>query len=355
MADINEAAQDAPQIDRADLDALPEGERKETEAMLAEIANGGKPEAPADGGGKKDELDGGDAPADKKPEEEVPAAKPEEKKPEAPAPLKPEDKKPDGGPEARRDTTLVPAWKLKVAEDQAGKREADLKAEIERLQAGGKKLDTDGSKTDEEKVAIQNQKIAATAEKLGITPEEVKELVQSFLPTGDFKLPEDIAKKLGTLDTLTAEREVEVEAAKFNADFDRLVLPLIKAEYGDDVPPETVAKLKEDLKAKAYDPDYAKVPYSTIYKGTDEFRGVIPQKKKGAESGRGGTFGADAAAAAGKPEGAVDWAKLEQDATYELTDDQQRNLSDADFDRYSDLLGKRDDNARQRSNADKGR
>lgn len=320
MPDIEtEASQDA-QIEQEGLDGLPEAERKDTEALLGELSKAGTPEATPDA--KKEVEEGDDIPP-KKPVEET---KPDvEKKPE-------EEEKPP----TRREASVVPAWKLKVAEDQRGRAEkevADLKlAQEKALEAGGKPTEV---------AADTEKKLEAIAEKTGIEVGVLKELGSIFAPhpTEDPK----IAEALETIERNKQESAAAVEIAQFSADFDKDILPLIKKEYGDasgNVPPETVTKIKDKLAAIAYSPEYAKVPYDEIYNGKKDFRGIIPPPAKGAENSRGGSsrIAEDGGA---KPADTVDWKKLSDDPTFAIDDDALKALSPADLDRYFDILDKR--------------
>ena len=242
----------------------------------------------------------------------------------------------------RRESTLVPAWMLKVQEDQAAKRETDLKNQLANLSKTGKALETDGTKKpDAAEVKVYDEKVKNLADKLGVEPDELKDAIKSLVPDAP-TLPPDLAEKLKEIDTLKSERAIAVEEAKFSADFDTQILPLIKKEYGDDVPPETILKLKENLKAMAYEPDYAKVPYATIYKGTDSFRGVIPDKKKGAENSRGGTVVVTQSTRTTAQNGDIDWA----DPDLDLSDEQLKKLDAAEFDKYCDIQAKREQTGR---------
>lgn len=325
--DANKETDQDVQIDRADLDNMSAKDRKETEEILEDIT------------GKKD----GAKPEAKPGEEEKPKPeeKPDDSKDKKPDEKKPEDSKPKDGDQdgnKRREPTLVPAWMLKTAEDQAKKREEKLLADLDAAKTAGKTAEDKGAKPEDVNQAYE-KKLESISEKTGIDIEALRELADAFKPASQesFKLPPEVDEKLKKLDAITLEREIAVEEAKFAEDFSRVVLPLIKKEYGDDVPPETISKLKEDLKKVAYSPEYAKVPYETIYKGSDEFRGVLPPKFKAGEQSRGGTVQLSDADKAAKG-GDVDFDKLKTDPNYDLSDDEVRKLSDTDFDKYGEAM-----------------
>ncbi|OLS16002.1 MAG: hypothetical protein RBG13Loki_0380 [Promethearchaeota archaeon CR_4] len=85
-----------------------------------------------------------------------------------------------------------------------------------------------------------------------------------------------------------------------------------------------IDQVREELKAKAYTPEYGKVPYSILYKGEDQFRGLVAPEKKGAEGGRGGTNAQQDIAGQGE----------QIDLTKPLTDDVLKTLTDAQFTEY---------------------
>lgn len=325
--------------DQSDLDNLPAGERKETEEILGDIESGGKkPDAAADAGkGADDDVT----------DPEKPVVADETKKPDVEKPAKPvEAEKPKV--EERRPATLVPAYVLKIQEDQSNKKIAELTAELEKASEAGKKALEAGVKPEDAQATL-DKRLEAIAEKSGIKVEVLKEVIDLVKP-GQVELPEDLKKDLQAAKDLRAERAVEVESAKYSSDFDRTILPLIQAEYGKDVPADTITTIKESLKAKAYNPDYAKVPYSTIYKGEDEFRNLVNLKNKGGEGSRGGTTALSEAANADKGNG-VDWEALTKSDTQELSENEVRNLSDDDFDKYGQMMESREARIRSRKTA----
>lgn len=323
MADIETEVPQDTQIEQTGLENLPPAERKETEELLGEIA-------------KESPTEAKPAPEKKEDGEAIPPVKVEDKKPDAPAKVEE-----PAAPAARREASVVPAWKLKVAEDQAKKGTAELTKELEDTKAALDKALKGGAKPDEA-AAAADTRLAALAEKSGIEVEVLKEIGQIFAPapaTADPKIQEALAE----IEKNKADSASQVEIAQFSADFDKDILPLIKKEYGDkegNVPPETVTKIKDQLAKIAYTSEYAKVPYAVIYRGQDEFRGVIPPASKGAEASRGGTTRMADADTSGKKEN-VDWAKLESDATFAIDDEDLKKLSDTDLDRYFGIVEKR--------------
>lgn len=283
------------------LENLPQAERDETQKILDEI-----------------ETEKAQAPTDPKPTEEV---KPVEPKKEPVVEPKPEEKKlEDIKPEPRRDTKLIPAWQLEIERDKTAKREKDLLEQIETLKgpAGKKPEDTVASPEDFAK------RVSALVDDEGISETLAKRMIElEDIAKNGVKIPKEITEAIEGMKQAKDAASIVAETAQFNQDFDKQILPLIKAEYGDDTKPEIIERIREDLKAKAYSTEYSKVPYTTIYKGEDQFRGVIAEKKKGAEGARGGSTAAQENAGGDQ----IDLAKP-------LSDEVVASLSNADFEKY---------------------
>ena len=335
MAEEIEASPEALTIDRSDLDNMPQKEREETETMLGDIANGREPKTTVE---------------EKKTDKDVPAKEPKLGADGKPEEVAGEKKDPPEvtktAPAARREASTVPAFKLKIAEKREEKsqgRVAELEAELAALKKDGDKALKDGE-TPTEVAKDTETRLKAISEKSGIDMEVLKEIVDAVRPAAQVVIPPEIASALETIGKNKAESEAAVEVANYNADFDRLILPLIQKEYGDKegkVPPETVTKIKDELAKIAYSPEYAKVPYETIYKGTDDFRGIIPPASKGAEISRGGSTAIVEHQNGQGAATAVDWEKLASDKTYAVDDEALKSLSTTDLERYFEIIDKR--------------
>lgn len=295
------------------LENLPENQRKETQEILDEIEKGGKPSEA-----------NGDEPAPK-PEEKPKEEEKKEEKPDA----KPEEKKEKSD---RRPVKLIPAHVHYTARDQWQKKEKELTDEISRLSSSkppAKENDTHDGKSKSDTVDEDVENLKRKWEEKGYDPELIGDLVAQA-KKNQGTLPAEISEKLADIDRIKSEREAEVEEVHFSSDFDKIVLPLIKAEYGDDVPSQVIADIKEDLKGLAYDEKYAEVNYDVLYKGHDQFRGVIPPSKKGAEGSRGGT----------ESDTSVSGEKI--DLTQPQSDEVIKKMTDAEFDTYSMNMQKRE-------------
>lgn len=296
---------------QGDLGNLPANEQKDTKEILDQIESEEKAKADTtaqdDAAKAKAESEKAQADADAKAKADEEANK----------------KKTDGDedPNKRRDTKLVPAWVLEKEKKQAEKRIGELEAEVKKISEGaGSKKDQTIEEAKDEKA----ERIKAAIEKFGVDvdPEFMKEIVN--IASQGKELPEDVSKRLAEIDRLTNEEAIKVEEANFSRDFDKQILPLIQAEYGKDVSEEDISKIKESLKTIAYDPKYASIPYEEIYRGKADFRGAVTQKKRSAE---------------GSHQSTVHLAEGEKDYV-NMTDDEVKNLSGEDFDKWSEAMAK---------------
>lgn len=292
------------EVDTEALNGLPSKDLKETQEILDEIAS---ETAPKEG--------------DKKPETaDKPELKPGEKKEEGKPETETKPGEDDGKkPEPRREVKLMPSWLHERAKADWEKREKELLDEVEK--AKGTSIRQEGDKPKDENLETEKE-AEALANKHGLTVDLAKDLIA--LTNRNGKLPSDVQEKLKAIDDMRDSAAITAEATAFNADFDRQILPLVKAEYGLDVPAEVIEQVREELKAKAYTPEYAKVPYSTIYKGEDQFRELVAPVKKGAEGGRGGTTSKEIISGEGDA----------PDLTQPLSDEALKGLTDEQFATY---------------------
>lgn len=258
------------------LQNLPEDKRKETEEILSEI--------------QKDEDEKNPKPKEnekpQKSEEEL--KKEEEAKAEADKQKLEDDKTKTGNEDSkdklpRRDSKLVPSYLLGIEKTKAENREKELLKEIEALKTGAK---TDGN----DKKEIPKVEIKALVDKIVADNNvedpkvisDIMDAVDAYLKDKT-QIPPEIMEKLKVVDDLKNQHEIALEEINFSNDFDKIVLPAIKAEYGDDVPAEKIAEIKAKLKEVAYTNEYAKVPYDEIYSGKKDFRNLYTPKKRSAE------------------------------------------------------------------------
>lgn len=248
------------------LDGLPDAQRAETKEILDEIA---RDEAPAD------TTPPAPKPADdKKPDE----AKPEEKKPDQETP------KP---PESVKRPRLMPAWAHEAAKNNWEKREGELLKELETLKAGKGPESKDTQPTPEQQETLERDIDELVKAHPGISKELAKSLVELGMKHGG-KIPADITEKLKEVDSFRAQREAQAEEQAYNAAFDKEVLPLIKAEFGESVAQDTIQEIRSKMLELAYSDNFAQTPLPVIFKGVDEFRTFKRPPAASAERSQGG-------------------------------------------------------------------
>lgn len=213
-----------------------------------------------------------------------------DKKPDDDAPdgdKKPDEKAP--GEKIDRKISFAPAWKLKVAEDQKAKLEKDLadtRAELAKL--AGKPSDL----TDTEKKTVDDT-LKDLAEKHNMDPELIKDLRDTIVK--GISTPAEITEKLKALETLQEERDRNVQETEYNRDFEKNVLPLIKAELPN-ISEDALSQVKEDLMMLAFTEEYGKISLDKIFKAErDSFKLPTPivRKKSTENNGSGLNRSAD--------------------------------------------------------------
>lgn len=245
---------------------------------------------------KELEAEGYEIEGRKKPEGEKPKEKPEEEKgkPEGEEKSKPEEKQPEKPAEEvlpdadedeedeesdskpQRKAKMMPAWKHEVALKDIERKH---KEEMETLKTSL----TKGEEKDNA-VAADDEAVKKIADKYQVEPDFIRDIVSIY----GAKLPKDVEAKLAKLDELSQQHQEAVDEQTFSREFDKDVLPLLTAEYPD-LSPKQLDKLKRRVHSIAFTEDYAKTPLSVIYKGLDEFRGVVKAPKTTAEHGKPGS------------------------------------------------------------------
>ena len=264
--------------DDSGLENLGESDRKETQEILDAIAQeenkeGDKGQDPEDPAAKEA--------ADKKAADEKAAAEAKAEEDRKAAEAGKEGKPGDVEPPKRG--KLMPAW---VHERAIAEKQKAIDELTEKL--NNKPDDQSGKKepTQEEQAALEAE-IKATAEKHKLDPELVKSLIDMGRKYGG-TLPPEITQKLAKLDDITLEREVAAEEQLYTSNFDKEVLPLVKKEFGDDVPADTISQIRDELKNLAYTETYKQTPLAVIFKGVERFREFKRPPAGSGEAGRGG-------------------------------------------------------------------
>lgn len=238
------------------LDGLPDVDRRETEEILSEIEKE-----------ENKDLNKGDSKDKVEPQKEVkPKSDDVEKKPEV------KDEKPS----ERKQPSLMPRYVHEIAVKK-------LNEEIEALKSG-KSPESKEEVSTEDRATLEAE-INKIAEKHKLDATLVRELAEIGMKFGG-KLPADLQEKLQHLDKIREQSEIQAEELAFNNAFDKTVMPLIKAEYGD-LPKDTVEAIRELMMKKAYSDEYAKTPFEVIYKGLDDFRNYKRMPNNSAENSDG--------------------------------------------------------------------
>ena len=265
---------------------------KDTKEIVDEI----KEEDKKPGEEEPPEKEAGEEPEKKPDKEEEAGEKGEEKG---------EDKKDDEPGEEektfKRTPKLMPLWKHNVAEKKWNKAREDLEG---KLQEALKIKDT----------PEKTEKIKEIAEKYGMDEAMINELVGLVQPIIPKAIMDDIAQLKKASET-TTEQQQEVE---FDRDFNKSVLPLIKEEYPE-ASEKLVSRIKSLVDKLAFTNELIGTPLSMIYKGSEQFRGV--KGKKSAESSTGS--------------GRIEKVNIEG-----VTPEDIENMSDAEFDKFSDAAAK---------------
>jgi len=311
--------------DQGGLDTLSEQDRKETKEILDEIA---KDDATK---GNQETTDAATTTAtttetaqvaDKSQEDKDAIAKAEAEKNKSGA-----DNSDHAG-EKRRAPKLIPAWVHERAKAELEKENSALKKQIEEAAKGsstGADAGNDGAKKTDEEL---EKEINDIAEQQGVDPKVIKAAVDIAVKRAGV-LPPGVMQELEHVRKYREQQDVQAEEVLFSADFERQITPLIKAEYGESASQEVIDGIKEKMKSLAYSPEFANVTYTMLYKGSDQFRGIVPTPKRGAESSRGGTITQ-----------ATTSTEDDIDLTKPLADDVIGKLSDKQFEIYSDNMQK---------------
>jgi len=175
-----------------------------------------------------------------------------------------------------RQPRYIPAYRLEIEQDKFKK---DLEAKdkaIADLQVALKdrKPDPDSEKTPELDATLDE-----IAKKHDLPVDFIKDLAKVLAPkAAKTEMPAEVTK-------LLEEQRVKEERHHFDDDFRKTILPLVKAEYPD-ISDEKLAEVQEDLHNLAYTTKHGENSLAFIYKGDDDFRGLVQPKKVTAEEGK---------------------------------------------------------------------
>lgn len=262
------------------------------------------------------------------PGEETLEKKPEPAKPE---PDKKEDDDPSKKPEPKagkeneedeepdqpdRPIRTIPAWKHKdMLKDMERKHKEELASMRDDFDAKLKML----SEKPPEKRQEESADVQDLADEFGIAPEAISKLADRIANKvrGEIKLPEDVSKKLEAFQ----ERERELlEEKGFETEW-AATAEAIKKDRKD-ISDAELSAVKAKIKEFAYTEPYARYRLTDIVRL--EAGNLFTEKgKKSAEPGRGGSQFGDKV---------TDYSKI--------TEDDIKNMSSQDFERYSEFMAK---------------
>jgi hypothetical protein len=250
------------------------------------------------------ETDKGETSKSKEEAGEEPEKKPDKKEEEAGEKGKDEDegKEGDEGEKTfKRTPKLMPLWKHNVAEKHWGKEKEELESKLQEAL----KVKDSPEKT---------EKIKEIAEKFGLDAEMVSEIVG----LSQSATPKDVLSRLEKLEKTSETTTEQQQDVEFERDFSKNVLPLIKDEYPE-ASDKLVGRIKTLIESLAFTEELIGTPLSMIYKGSEQFRGV--KGKKSAESSTGS-------------------GRIEKVGIEGVTPEDIENMSDAEFDKFSDAAAK---------------
>jgi hypothetical protein len=198
--------------------------------------------------------------------------KKEEVKPKEDPKSKEDEEKPED--KSGRTPSVVPAWKLKVAEDQHNRKVAELEDKIKELSEQKAPI----TKTQKDEIADE---IKALAEESGADPEFLTKFADAILKKAK---PSEIEKTVQDLARESAEeKELEKQEAEYENEFDKDVAPIVKEKYQLSEP--ALSALKEKLKELAFTETYANVPLAKILKAEEDSLGIQAPKRSSEGNG----------------------------------------------------------------------
>lgn len=236
--------------------------------------------------------------------DEKPDPKPVADKPDTPV------EPPKGEPD--RTPTMVEAWKLKVAEDQKAKLEAESSQKIADLESKLQELSTQTrpiTETQKENIADD---IKAISEESGVDEGFLNKFAETILKKAEqkFKPSDDITN---TLKAIAEEKELLKQETEYSNEFAKDIEPLVK-EYA--LSDTALSQLKDQLKDLAFSDTYAKVPLSKIFRA--EFDSLGLKEPKRSSEGKGPKMRANEI---------IDFDNL--------TDEQFSNLTDEQLEKFN--------------------
>lgn len=189
--------------------------------------------------------------------------------------------KPDEKP--NRESKFIPAYKYEIIKNQKASTEKQLAEANAKIEELSKQKPSELSNSEKKELGDAYKVIA---EKHNVDPELLKDLKN--LLASEISTPAEVMEKLKELDTIKADRAKEFADNAYNKEFDKDILPLLKAEYPD-ISDETLSSIKNDLKTIAFTEEYGKLPLNKVFMAEkSSFKIVSNPKRKSSETVRPG-------------------------------------------------------------------
>lgn len=177
---------------------------------------------------------------------------------------KEEEEKPDRVP------TMVPAWKLKVAKEQATNEIAALQSKIEELS------NSNISKQTSTEINEELEAIIKTAEDNGLDGEFLRNLATSIESSVLKRVkPNESVEKL--LKEIEDKKILADQEDAFDKEFSKTIAPMAKEKF--QITDKALADLKSKLKDLAFSEEYGKLPLSKVFNAEIDSLGIKTPKR----------------------------------------------------------------------------
>lgn len=202
-----------------------------------------------------------------------------------------------------KEPTLVPAWKVKIAQEKLQKENEELKAKILNFQKTPTK---ENERATRETVA----NIRELASEAGLELDERQEMFFERIAETIASRAKPADDVLKTLEALQQQHQVNALEAEFDAEFSKELLPKIKEQYGD-MPERELTTLRSKLHELAFSEQYAKVPLTKIFRAEADDLGIQPAKQSMRAPKSGKTRGTD-----------IDFSQMDEASFSQMSDEQ---------------------------------
>lgn len=177
----------------------------------------------------------------------------------------------DSAEKPDRTPTMVPAWKMKVAEEQARNEITALQSKIEELSKNSNISKQDSTEINEELEAI-----IKTAEDNGLDGEFLRNLATSIESSVLKRVkPNESVEKL--LKEIEDKKVLADQEDAFDKEFTKTIAPMAKEKF--QISDKALTDLKSKLKDLAFSEEYGKLPLSKIFNAEIDTLGIKTPKR----------------------------------------------------------------------------